>query len=172
MIFRPVVVLVEEAVALVADYQYSGACAAGEHSCLLVDTSLEFPPFVLFHFPAVPVVANDGGGLLRQAHRLEYEVVLSVHGLENESWGTAQLPRAVGQGNPVGVVYLPVPASVGACGSLAEISHHREGVLGKILPRDCRDGLVIFDYLRGVRETVRLRQGAVLVAEQEVESDE
>ena len=70
VVFRPVVVLAEAAGALwtVIDYKDSGACAAGEYSGLLVDAALVFLPFVLLHFPAVPVVADDGGGLLRQAH--------------------------------------------------------------------------------------------------------
>ena len=69
MVFRPVVVLAEAAGALwtVIDYKHSVACAAGEYSGLLVDAALIFSPFVLLHFPAVPVVADDGGGLLRQA---------------------------------------------------------------------------------------------------------
>ena len=82
MVFQAVVVLAEDAGALwtVIDYKDSGACAAGEYSGLLVDAVLVSTPFVLLHFPAVPVVADDGGGLLRRAHRLEDEVVLN--GLE------------------------------------------------------------------------------------------
>ena len=70
MVFRPVVVLAEAVGALwtLTGYKDSDACAAGEYSGLLVDAVLVSTPFVLFHFPAVPVVADDGGGLLRQAH--------------------------------------------------------------------------------------------------------
>ena len=98
MVFRPVVVLAKataRALRAVLDYNDIGACAAGEYSGLLVDAALVFLPFVLLHFPAVPVVADDGGGLLRQTHRLEDEAVLSVHGLEDESGSTVQLPGAV-----------------------------------------------------------------------------
>ena len=69
MVFRPVVVLAEAVGALwtLIGYKDSDACAAGEYSGLLVDAALVSTLFVLLHFPAVPVVADDRGGLLRQA---------------------------------------------------------------------------------------------------------